>query len=310
MRKTGARKNRVFEMKTKIMVIACSSALAACGTDDPDSTRFANSGEVASIPTTEQRYNLVSGDEPEYSNSEVTSISYDPATDTLTVEGDPFDLTGDFERTPQKDVRGFAAFQNEGGARRYLALVRTDVENDVSAAVVGTPVRLDNEFGGTMLARGAIPDLPKKTEVRHVGSYAGLRNVGVNDGADMSNSSLHRVEGRVQLDLDFFDDRQPGVEGVIFDRRSMDQTVEVDEETGETRNVTYEDVVLRFTNIDDNGNFIDDENLRGGEAAVGGTVVGRYDGMIAGDGAAASAGVVVITEGDELERGGFIARTE
>lgn len=292
-------------MKTRMMAIACLGTLAACDAGEDgegtEPTRFANSGEISDIPTTDQRYNLVAGTEPDYVNHAVTSISYDPGEDTLTIQGEPFDLAGTFERVPDRDVRGFAAFENTGGARRYLALVRTNSEHGLSAGVVGTPVRLDNEFGGTLLARDQIPtDLPQNMEVRHVGNYAGVRNVGQNDGADMSNSFLHRVEGRVQLDLDFFDDRQPGVEGVVFDRRSMDQTVEVEEET---QNVTYEDIVLRFTNIDDEGNFT-------GSARVSGSDTGRYDGMIAGDDAAASAGVVVISEGDEFERGGFIARAE
>jgi len=274
-------------MKTNLIIIVCSGALMGCW-GDADPTRFAGSGQIANIPTEDQRY---SGD--------VDSISYNPTTGTLTVLGDPFDLAGTFSRRPQRDVRGFAAFENDGGARRYLALVRTDPDHGLSAGVVGTPFRLDNEFGGTMLARDKTPELPRNVEVRHVGDYAGIRNVGTNDGADMSNSFLHRVEGRVQLDLDFFAD-SPGIEGVIFNRLSVDETVMIDDKK---RNITYDDVVLRFTTFDDEGNFE-------GDAAVSGTVLGRYDGMIAGDDAAASAGVLVMVESGELERGGFIARAQ
>ncbi|MGI3212884.1 hypothetical protein ACROSR_17440 [Roseovarius tibetensis] len=276
----------------KKMVVACvCTGLSACGVDDSgetDPNRFAGSGEIESIPIADERY---SGD--------IESISYDPDSDTLIVQGEPFDVAGRFNRVSERDVRGFAAFENEGGARRYLALVRTDGTHGVSAGVVGTPVRLDREFGGTVLTRADIPELPRNVQVRHVGDYAGIRNVGSNDGGDMTDSFLHRVEGRVQLDLDFAD-RIPSVEGVIRDRRSLDQTVEVEEEV---RNVQYDDVVMQFTSIDIEGNFT-------GVAAVNKVDVGAYDGMIAGDDAAASAGVVIIREGDELERGAFIARVE
>ena len=325
-------------MKKVLISAACCSAVMSCGSSDdgprsfsPTPERFAGSGEIAAIPEGEQRYNeTVQGarfpeTNPELPSNSVERIFYNPATETLTIQGDPFDLAGTFRRAPNRDVRGFAAFENDGGARNYLALVRTDTEHGLAAGVVGTPFKLDNEFGGTVLARGATPVLPVNREVRHRGDYAAVRNVGRNDGADMSNSFLHRVEGQVHLSLDFFDDRpRPGIEGVITNRRNMDGTttreVEVEVEvkevrmpgqptrtTTETRQVveeiTYADIVLRFTGIDENGNFT-------GVAAVGDSVVGLYDGMIAGSNAAASAGIVVIRQDNELERGAFIARAQ
>lgn len=326
-------------MKKLVISAACCGILMSCISGDgsgpesfvSDPERFAGSGEIAAIPTETQRYNQnylgepFPETEPRPSNT-VTSISYNPATETLTILGDPFDLAGTFRRAPARDVRGFAAFENDGGARNYLALVRADVANGLAAGVVGTPFKLDNEFGGTALARGATPTLPVNREVTHFGDYAGVRNEGTNDGDDMSNSFLHRVEGQVRLDLDFFDDRPtPGVEGVVFNRRNMDATTtrqvavevpvkevllpgETPRTTTEIREIqeeiTYEDIVLRFTSIDALGNFA-------GDAAVGGVVVGMYDGLIAGDNAAASAGIIVIAgPGSPYERGAFIARRQ
>ncbi|MEB8386193.1 hypothetical protein OO012_03040 [Rhodobacteraceae bacterium KMM 6894] len=271
--------------KINATLVGVSFALAACGggsdKSGPDGERYENSGKIAPIPTAEQKL-----------TDDVSAMTYDPATDTLTIGGDPFDLAGTFERVPQKDVRGFAAFENKTGARRYTALVQTDTANGLAAGVVGTPFRLDREFGGTMLARSRTPTMPTNVELTHVGDYAGVRNVGTNNGADTSESFLHRVEGKVRLDLDFFDDRPMGaVEGVIYDRRSMDETEVVDEKS---QNVAYDDVVLVFTDIDAAGNF--------SGTATGGT----YTGIIAGDDAAASAGVVDLG----VERGAFIARTK
>ena len=298
---------------TAISVASCYM-LAACIGGSGSSSSNSGSGQIAPIPAQEQRFNkedrafvdTLTGDEGDKpprprARDELRSISYNPATDTLNVGGDPFDLAGTFRRSPGRDVRGFAAFENDGGARRYLALVRTDTANGVSAGVIGTPYRFDNEIGGTFIARSATPDLPRNMEVNHIGDYAAVRNVGRNDGADMSNSFLQRVEGKVQLDLDFFDDRDaPGIEGVITDRRNLDQRIEID---GRKRPVRYDDVVLRFTDIDEQGNF-------SGIVNINGNPVGVYDGFIAGIDAAASAGTVIFVEGDELERGAFIAGSE
>ncbi len=277
-------------MKNSAITLAVCGALMACSGGGGSGS--GGSGQIAPIPTAEQRY-----------TGDVTSITYDPDTDTLNVQGDPFDLSGAFRRVPGRDVRGFAAFENVGGARRYLALVRTDADYDLAAGVVGTPIRLDSEFGGTMLARGETPEMPREVEVTHVGSYAGVRNVGTNVGADTSGALLQRTEGRVRLDLDFFADqrsadgaRAGSIEGVIFDRRSMDEVVFVN---GRRQPVTLDDVVLVFTAIDAQGNFSGTAN-----GLSGGT--GTFDGMIAGEGAAASAGVVVFG----TERGAFIARAQ
>lgn len=276
-------------MRYPVILVACCGALMSCiGKDrDPD----AAPPPPPSANTTLERYNTTNTGNAFAGRNEVISIAYDAAAETLVIQGDPFDLAGTFVRAAASDVAGFTAFQNDGGARTYTALIRTDLVNDLTAGVVGTPVKLNNEFGGTVLRRGAVPDLPVNREIRHTGDYAGLRNVGVNDGADMSNSFLQRVEGRVALDLDFFQDRgSPGIEGVISNRRNLDDG-----------NQALPDIVLEFNIIDSEGNFsgVADGGVLGG---------GSYDGMIAGPGAAASAGIVVIGTGNQIERGAFTAR--
>jgi hypothetical protein len=291
----------MIPMKMKTLAIAsCCSLLVACSGGGENSS---GTGVVGSIPTGVQRYNmpLSTGAPPLAGNNTVASMSYDPASQTLTIAGDPFDLAGVFRRVASRDVAGFAAFENTGGARRYLALVRTDEENGLAVGVVGTPFRLDTEFGGTMYARAETPTLPTNREVTHVGTYAAVRNVGSNVGANESNSHLHRVTGVVRLDLDFFTDRPTGgIEGVITNRRSLDEWVLVN---GRRQYIRYDDIVLVFTNIDSDGSFYGVANVLGGQ-------VGRYEGLIAGDNAAASAGNVIILESGQLERGAFMARTQ
>jgi len=293
-----------------IVVLPIALALAACSGGSANPTRGADSGRIVPIPAADDypALSVPARPVPNY----VRAISYDPETQVLRVAGDPFDMSGAFRRSPRQDVQGFAAFENEAGARRYLALVRS--ENGVAAGVVGTPIRLDNEFGGLMVARDEIPSLPRNLEATHTGTYAGVRNVGANVGGDASDAFLHRVEGRVRLDFDFFDDNHRLVEGVIYDRRSMDQTVTDDRNV--RRPLIYDDVVLRCNlmnaptcaqnNIFEDHPTYEDGAFRG-EAAIRGTVVGEYHGVIADSRATTSAGVVQFIENGELERGAFTA---
>ncbi|MFU8897589.1 MAG: hypothetical protein ACNA7L_01735 [Roseinatronobacter sp.] len=278
---------RHFKMKKTTAVVASCVALMSCGSGE------SIDGDVPTPVVSGQRNNVTADGREFVGRNTVQGIAYNSATQILTIKGDPFDSAGTFRRAPTRDVEGFMAFENDAGARDYLAFVGVDTVHGLTAGVVGTPFQFDNEFGGTALERDRRPTLPTNREVRHLGDYAGVRNEGTNNGVDMSNSFLHRVEGQVELNLDFFADRQtPSVEGAISNRRNMD----VD-------GVTYADIVLQFTGIDENGNF-------SGIAAVGGQPVGLYDGMIAGNNAAASAGIVVIQDGSpvSLERGAFIAR--
>ncbi len=273
--------------ETAILIASCV-ALMAC-----DAGR-STSGSATLPPTPVVMGALPSGADsaPRGSPlSDVVTVAYDPGTQTLTLGGDPFDAAGVFRRAPARDTQGFAAFENEAGVRRYLALVRTDPVHGLAAGVVGTPFRLDTQFGGAFTIRDEVPTLPVDREVRHVGDYAAVRNIGTNVGADASGARLQRVRGRLELELDFFTDRPaPSIEGAITLRQNAD-----------VPSIRYPDIVLRLDRINPDGTFT-------GEAAVNGSVAGTFGGVIAGPDAAASAGWVVIP-GDQLERGAFLAQT-
>jgi hypothetical protein len=228
------------------------------------------------------------------------------------VGGDPFDMAGVFRRAAGGDVAGYAAFVNDAGARRYLALATEDTTHQLAAAVVATLFRFDEEYGGTMVARGATPTLPTNREVTHTGRYGGLRNVGTNAGADGSTAQLYWVEGDVVLNFDFFADNRRVVEGAIFNRRSLDGRFR--DEEGRRQSIRYDDVVLT-TNRNDGrrrgplqDNIYDDGRFDG-FALIGGDEAGRYEGLIAGPNAAASAGMVFFEDGDDFERGIFTGRS-
>ena len=278
----------------------CCAALAACGGNTSDTGSGANAartigggGGVSPPPpeddgdagngATTRDMTRVTGD--------VISMTYDPETDTLNVQGDPFDFAGDFTRDASSDVPGFAAYvspasnalvPDDASARRYLAFLGIDDTNGVSASVVATGERLDTEFGGTHVSRESIPDLPVNTQMTHRGHYASL----VTEG-----STVTRTRGRTELYLDFFEDRNGDIEGFI-DR--------IDPDTGLR---SGDQIVLRITEIDEQGNFEGSaRDSRAGE--------GTYTGMIAGADAAATGGTLVLTNtpDGQIERGAFLTR--
>ena len=71
-----------------------------------------------------------------YCNGEVNRFRYDAATDTISINNLPFDLSGTYTRQASLDRGGFRAYLNSAGFNNYVALYR-DTGN-VSAGVVGT----------------------------------------------------------------------------------------------------------------------------------------------------------------------------
>ncbi|NYS24013.1 hypothetical protein HUK65_03340 [Rhodobacteraceae bacterium 2376] len=298
------------------ITLLCCAALAACGSKTSDTGTGDNAarpigggGGLNPAPPADDDTgdrNGATAEDLVRVGGDVILMTYDPETDTLNVQGDPFDFIGDFTRDQGSDLPGFAAYVSpdsnvdvpgDASARQYLAFVGIDSENAVSAAVVATGVRLGTEFGGTYVGRDSIPDLPVNTQMTHRGSYAGLLTRG---------SSVTRTRGRTELYLDFYDDRNGDIEGFI-DR--------VDVETGVR---TGERIVLVITDIDEFGSFegsavgvldgLDDRDgldIRESQ--------GTYTGLIAGDHAAATGGTLVLELDDPslprvIERGAFLAR--
>lgn len=287
------------------LTLVCCAAIAACSSSDPADTSASliggGSGTAppddgnGTVPPVGNGEDDDSPDTPEGDDltrvgGDVAQVTFDPVAEVLNIQGEPFDFEGDFTRSPGDDRPGFAAYRSTTGVdpseRNYLAFLGVDSTNDLVAGVVATPFRLRTEFGGTVLTRGEVPELPTNTQMTHDGEYAAVRTLG---------SAQHVIEGEARLFLDFRDDRAaPSIEGVIRDRENLT--------TGETP----AQITLVFTEIDENGNFLgqawDEEE----------DFTGFYDGMIAGDGATASGGVVVIrgviNDVDHIERGAFIAR--
>ena len=304
----------VRDMNKFAITLLCCAALAACGGNTSDTGSGDNAarpiggggglGPPPAPPEDEPPEEELPGEVAfrggSYQN-DVVSVAYNPATETLLIEGDPFDFVGDFDRSPADDVDGFVAFRSQTSVdpseREYLAYLGIDADAGLEITVVGTQYRLRREFGGHEINRDAVPKLPTNEQLTHDGHYAAVRTL---------LFEKHRIEGQAQLFLDFFVDRpEPGIEGRIFERRNLD--------TGES----MEDITLTFTTINPDGTFRGvAQPSRDGAVDEERRLRVDYEGMIAGDGAAASAGIVVVTDGGDpridgpadIERGAFIAR--
>ncbi|MCC5985047.1 MAG: hypothetical protein JJU42_11845 [Rhodobacteraceae bacterium] len=290
-------------MNKMVLTLVCCAALVACSDSDTTGnpagligggTGATPPGDNGDAPPDENDADpeLPEGNDLVRVGGAVTEVTFDPDAGILNIQGEPFDFEGDFTRSEADDRPGFAAYRSTTGVdpseRQYLAFLGVDATNALVAGVVATPYRLRTEFGGTFLSRGAVPELPTNIQMTHDGDYAAVRTL---------DNLQHVIQGDARLLLDFRDDRDaPSIEGVIRNRQNL------------TTSEALDQITLIFTEIDENGNFIgqawDEEE----------DFTGFYDGMIAGDGAAATGGVVVIRgvidNAEHIERGAFIARRQ
>lgn len=207
---------------------------------------------------------------------DLTSATYDPATDTLVIESLPFDnglTAGTYVRRAALDTNGYRAYVNTNGARNYVALwgASNGGTGSVSAGVVATGDYAGHGHGGSAYGRSGTTTLPTTGIGRFTGRYAGLMTF---DGA----GGLQRTAGTLNLDVDFADAK---VEGMVTNRRIV------------TTATAQDNLILATTAIVD-GKFT------GGSAAsfdgAGDEVeTGTYEGLIGGADGMEVAGVIVIT---------------
>lgn len=215
---------------------------------------------------------------PEYvATGDVSTATYDPGTDTLTINSLPFD-DGDFEatyaRSPAFDVNGFKAYMNDpASARRYIAYwgVTNNGAGSASAGVVATGNYLNHGFSGATYGRDGTTPIPQSGVANFTGRYAGLLTYDGKGGID-------RTSGDVTLDVDFADAK---VEGGITNRVNI-------------TTATAQNTLILATST------IKDGKITGGTASSWSGVTqiedGTYEGIIGGIDGMEIAGIVVITD--------------
>ena len=166
----------------------------------------------------------------------VSSVTFDPANQTLVVTGANLDNTPVstvYTRNAALDRNGFQAYTNQDGAveRHFTAFVAQT--GSVNAAVVSSPSPRNRTFRGAFFDRDGAYDPPIVTAdtgvVTYAGSYVGLTNIGDPNGNDLISTNITPAvlqpgqalgtDGDVLLSADFADN---AVEGNIFNRRLLD----------------------------------------------------------------------------------------
>lgn len=290
-------------MKTFTGVCALALVVGACGSSNPFTTATdtdpgtgTSTGVV--VPT------LVAND--------LDSLSYNAATQTLTVNGitqDGVDVANNYRHIAASFLDGYETFtaQNDPLGRHATAFVAS--REGVQAGVVMTGGQFNRVFGGSFYDRTGTYDPPTVTEnsgdVSYVGNYAGLVNgagpvtdllpvTGPTDNPDNPVQAGY-VRGMVFVNVDYAD---MNVEGEIYDRvLRLNGGFAV-----------LPDIILVETALADNGTF------EGSTVEFEGILdrdIGSYGGVIGGPGANALAGGITLTEfsddlEDEIEYGVFV----
>ncbi|SHK99411.1 hypothetical protein SAMN05444414_103217 [Roseovarius marisflavi] len=256
----------------------------------------------------------------------VQSISFDPGTQTLSIDGlnlDEVPVTATYRRRPGLDQPGYLAFtaQDDPLDRHFTAFAaQSNNSGSVRAGVVGSSGPRNRFFAGTFFERDGDytpPDVTSTTGlVSYAGSYVGVTNRGSTTGSDLLPvpagtpdellvSQISRtVTGQVFLNADFADN---SVEGNIFGRSIAESGQELPS------------LVLVASEIAANGTFNGtvEYDLRDPRSAADvPTPNGSYGGVFGGPGADGVAGAINLTDFDgvgdplgfenELETGIFV----
>ncbi len=290
------RKQRLRQMKRLWLTLAAFTVLSACSGGNP----FATDTDTDTDPD--------EGTIPEQIAGDLSGITYNPVTQTLTVRGISLDDTpyeAVYTRKPALDRGGYEAYTvQEGSLQRHTTAYVRDI-GGTRAAVVMTGGQFEHYFGGAVYGRSGVYDPPVSNQpgglVSYAGNYVGVLN-GPGDGGDLlpvtpgtPNSvrpaQAAEVTGKVLVNADFTDNV---VNGVVYDRDAPDYP-----------QLTLSDLALAPADIDAETGTFD------GEVTIDLTAVGQYGGIFGGTDANAVAGAL-FAEGhidgvdNEEERGIFV----
>ncbi|MFN3210612.1 MAG: thymidylate synthase [Roseovarius sp.] len=314
-------------MNRFLATLVLPAFLLACGGGsnpfDPD--------PVAPDPTPPDEENPVTdAGIPEALAGDLTRLNYDPANQTLTVEGitlDEVPFVATYRRRANLDRNGYQAYtaQNDPLDRHYTAYTaQSNNDGAVRGGVVASSGPRNRYFGGGFYERdGAYtpPDVtPTSGMVSYSGAYVGIVNIGARDDGPGSIDDLADVpattdpalipdqaalvDGRIFINADFADG---AVEGNIYDRALIDPTtgnvaiLDDPANPGTPIPATLPDLVLISTPINDDGTFYSTEveyDQRGQTSNVIGNSIGQWGGIFGGDNASGVAGTVHLEEFD------------
>jgi hypothetical protein len=317
-------------MKYPIAALAVVTALAGCDgnpfvTEDDSATDTATDTTTDTTTTTDGGTAIV-GDitlppgtvDPTAAGaifrSEETgtanNITYDAATDTISINNLPFDGDGTYDRDNEVGtLNGFSVYENNNTTERraYKTLYGVSASGETRFAITRTGDYRGYGFGGFVYQRDVDVALPTTGSATFTGDYAGLR---VFDGT----GGIQYTTADAIMEVDFEDfDANDAVEGTLINR----QVYETDGSFVGTLPV----LIFATGSISDAGEIAGTATSEIFDIANGEFVpfeTGNYYAILSGDPADEIVGIIVV-EGEDpndglddvtiQETGGFILTT-
>lgn len=306
-------------MKHIVAGLMAAALLGGCG-GGGSSNPFDTNGEDDSTTTPPPPDTTV----PTDILQDVSRVQFDPASQTLIVEGLSFDGTTDpvtYNRAAALDVPGYQAYsiQQNAAARHATAFAgQSQTSGAVTAGVAATGGPRNRFFNGAFFERNGTYTQPTTGEVVYTGRYVGLTNLDAQGfdllpppaglAPELIPTQAASTQGDVVLRANF-GDRQ--VEGNIINRRIS--------ETPGGVVINLPSLVLINAEITQGGTFSGtveyDQSGFPGERVTG-TSIGSSAGIFGGTGATEVAGAIRLNEFDgpgnplsltnELETGIFV----
>ena len=241
------------------------------------------------------------------STGSANNVTYDAATDTLSINNLPFDGDGTYDRDNEiGTLNGYAVYENNNATERraYKTIYGVSASGETRFALVRTGDYIGYGFGGFVYQRDTNVTLPTTGQATYTGGYAGLR---IFDGV----GGIQYTTADATLEVDFEDfDASDAVEGQLTNRQIF--------QTDGTFVGTLPTLIFATGSISDAGEIAGTAGSTIIDVASGDPVdfeTGNYYAVLSGDPADEIVGVIVI-EGDNpndtldsipiQETGGFI----
>ncbi len=265
-------------------------------------------------------------------NGYARSITYNPVSDTFTVDNLAFDGANTYARAHDSfgndlTLNGFRVYENDGtypddvtglpiDQFMHRAIIAEGASGGTRVAIVRTGAYVGYGFGGFMYSRDGSVTLPDSGQARFTGDYTGIRDFEGKGG-------LEYVTGNAEAAIDFDDFNAGNAVRIfvtnrrVFDQYGADITAALVTAFDSVNQTTYPDLnpvvgpgAMNAAGEMTQGmfaNYIDEDGK------VQSFSTGNYYGLLAGSGANMELVGVIVVEGVDLrddtrfrETGGFV----
>ncbi|SMP12908.1 hypothetical protein [Shimia sagamensis] len=229
----------------------------------------------------------------------LNAVDYNEKTSELKLTNLPFDAADDTYTLISGAAlsNGFAAYESNPATSdaemHYFAVFRRSDSGNSQVVAAGTNGFRDTGFAGAATQRfSADVTLPNDGNYVYSGEYAGVRITTSED----SNTVAQFVTGDTRIVLDFDDAGTGTAVGAIYNRDTYDSA-------GVSDGGTLPNLSLVLTSIDH-----ENASLKQGSVNISGGAdnAGTWDALFAGPNGEELAGIVLLTEDNSRETGGFI----